>query len=96
MFPPSAVLMAASRAPSDVKMTARFSQQINEAEGQAAAIMAVPRATAEGIRRVAIKVPGGYEAVQLPVAEQYIGSSASLRKGATLSCCPPTSRTSAR
>jgi regulator of protease activity HflC (stomatin/prohibitin superfamily) len=53
---------------------ARKLQQINEAEGQAAAIMAVATATAEGIRRVAeaIKLPGGYEAVQLRVAEQYI------------------------
>jgi regulator of protease activity HflC (stomatin/prohibitin superfamily) len=53
---------------------ARKQQQINEAEGQAAAIMAVATATAEGIRRVAeaIKLPGGYEAVQLRVAEQYI------------------------
>ena len=53
---------------------ARKQQQINEAEGQAAAILAVASATAEGIRRVAeaIKIPGGYEAVQLRVAEQYI------------------------
>src|SRR3954452_1053193 len=49
-------------------------RQINEAEGQAQAILAVATATAEGIRRVAesIKVDGGYEAVQLRVAEQYI------------------------
>jgi regulator of protease activity HflC (stomatin/prohibitin superfamily) len=54
---------------------ARKQQQINEAEGQAAAILAVATATAEGIRRVAeaIKVDGGFEAVQLRVAEQYIG-----------------------
>src|SRR6187455_2689381 len=40
-------------------------QQINEAEGQAAAIMAVATATAEGIRLVAeaIKVDGGFEAI---------------------------------
>jgi regulator of protease activity HflC (stomatin/prohibitin superfamily) len=52
----------------------RKQQQINEAEGQAAAILAVASATAEGIRRVAeaIKVDGGFEAVQLRVAEQYI------------------------
>jgi regulator of protease activity HflC (stomatin/prohibitin superfamily) len=61
---------------------ARKQQQINEAEGQAAAIMAVATATAEGIRRVAeaIKVPGGYEAVQLRVAEQYIGQFGELAK----------------
>jgi regulator of protease activity HflC (stomatin/prohibitin superfamily) len=61
---------------------ARKQQQINEAEGQAAAIMAVATATAEGIRRVAeaIKLPGGYEAVQLRVAEQYIGQFGELAK----------------
>jgi regulator of protease activity HflC (stomatin/prohibitin superfamily) len=49
-------------------------QQINEAEGQAAAILAVASATAEGIRRVAeaTRMPGGAEAIQLKVAEQYI------------------------
>ena len=53
---------------------ARRQQQINEAEGQASAIMAVARATAEGIREVAsaMQMPGGTEAVQLRVAEQYI------------------------
>jgi len=49
-------------------------QQINEAEGSAAAIRAIAEATAQGIREVAqaIQMPGGYEAVQLRVAEQYI------------------------
>ena len=53
---------------------ARRQQQINEAEGQAAAILAVATATAEGIRRVAeaTRMPGGAEAIQLKVAEQYI------------------------
>jgi regulator of protease activity HflC (stomatin/prohibitin superfamily) len=53
---------------------ARKQQQINEAEGQASAIQAVARATAEGIRSVAeaIRAEGGFEAVQLRVAEQYI------------------------
>jgi len=51
---------------------AKRQQQINEAEGQAAAILAVAQATAEGIRKVAdtIRMPGGFEAVQLRVAEQ--------------------------
>ncbi len=54
---------------------ARRQQQINEAEGQAAAILAVATATAEGLRRVAeaTTLPGGQEAIQLRVAEQYIG-----------------------
>ena len=53
---------------------AKKQQQINEAEGQAAAITTVATATAEGIRQVAeaIEAPGGYQAVQLRVAEQYI------------------------
>ena len=54
---------------------ARRTQQINEAEGQSAAILAVATATAEGIRRVAeaSQMAGGAEAIQLRVAEQYIG-----------------------
>jgi regulator of protease activity HflC (stomatin/prohibitin superfamily) len=61
---------------------ARKQQQINEAEGEAAAIMSVATATAEGIRRVAeaIKLPGGYEAVQLRVAEQYVSQFGELAK----------------
>ncbi len=53
---------------------AKKQQQINEAEGAASAILAIAGATAEGIRRVAesIGIPGGYEAVQLRVAEQYL------------------------
>ena len=66
---------------------ARKQQQINEAEGEAMAITAVATATAEGIRRVAeaIKLPGGYEAVQLRVAEQYVHQFGELaKKGNTL------------
>ena len=57
-------------------------QQINEAEGAAAAILAIAQATAEGLRKVAetIQVPGGQEAVQLRVAEQYIGQFGELAK----------------
>ena len=53
---------------------ARRQQQINEAEGQASAILAVATATGEGIRKVAdaIRQPGGMEATQLRVAENYI------------------------
>jgi regulator of protease activity HflC (stomatin/prohibitin superfamily) len=61
---------------------ARKQQQINEAEGQAAAITSVATATAAGIRSVAeaIRLPGGQEAVQLRVAEQYIGQFGALAK----------------
>jgi regulator of protease activity HflC (stomatin/prohibitin superfamily) len=53
---------------------ARRQQQINEAEGQASAILAVATATASGIRQVAdaIRQPGGIEATQLRVAQQYV------------------------
>jgi regulator of protease activity HflC (stomatin/prohibitin superfamily) len=61
---------------------AKKQQQINEAEGAAAAILAIAQATAEGLRKVAetIQVPGGQEAVQLRVAEQYIGKFGELAK----------------
>src|SRR5512144_476239 len=57
-------------------------QQINEAEGAAAAILAIAQATAEGLRKVAetIQMPGGQEAVQLRVAEQYITKFGELAK----------------
>ena len=57
-------------------------QRINEAQGQAEAILAVAKATAEGIRSVAqsIQAPGGYEAVQLRVAEQYVTQFGNLAK----------------
>jgi regulator of protease activity HflC (stomatin/prohibitin superfamily) len=69
---------------------ARKQQQINEAEGQAAAILAVATATAEGIRRVAeaIKLPGGFEAVQLRVAEQYVTQFGELAKEANTLVLP--------
>ncbi|MBI1356490.1 MAG: paraslipin [Acidobacteria bacterium] len=61
---------------------ARKLQQINEAEGQAQAIIAVANANSEGIRRVAeaIKEPGGYEAVQMRIAEDYVEQFGKLAK----------------
>src|SRR4029450_3075265 len=61
---------------------ARRQQQVNEAEGAAAAILAIATATAEGIRKVAeaTQVPGGLEAVQLRVAEQYVSRFGELAK----------------
>lgn len=57
-------------------------QQINVAEGEAQAILAVATATAEGLRKVAeaINEPGGFEAVQLRVAQQYIPEFGKLAK----------------
>jgi regulator of protease activity HflC (stomatin/prohibitin superfamily) len=53
---------------------AQKQRAINEAEGRASAIRAVAIATAEGIREVAkaLQEPGGSEAVQLRIAEQYL------------------------
>jgi regulator of protease activity HflC (stomatin/prohibitin superfamily) len=57
-------------------------QRINEAEGQARAIETVASATAAGIRSVAeaIEAPGGVQAVQLRVAEQYVAQFGNLAK----------------
>ena len=57
-------------------------KQINEAEGEAHAILAVAGATAEGLRKVAAATQesGGYEAVQLRVAEAYIDRFGELAK----------------
>jgi len=65
-------------------------QHINEAEGEAAAILAVAEATAEGIRKIAesIRAPGGFEAVQLRVAEQYIEQFGKLAKEANTLVLP--------
>ena len=61
---------------------AKRQQQINEAEGEAEAILAVATATAEGLRQVAesINSPGGNEAMQLRVAEQYVAEFGKLAK----------------
>jgi regulator of protease activity HflC (stomatin/prohibitin superfamily) len=61
---------------------AKRQQQINEAEGQAQATLAIAEATAEGIRKVAevIKMTGGFEAMQLKLAEQYITEFGKLAK----------------
>ncbi len=57
-------------------------RQINEAEGQAQAMLAVATATAEGIRKVAeaTMISGGFEAMQLKLAEQYITQFGNLAK----------------
>lgn len=49
-------------------------RRINEAEGQAAEIEKVAEATAHGLMRIAVAIntPGGQEAVNLRLAEQYI------------------------
>ncbi|HEU4845004.1 MAG TPA: stomatin-like protein [Burkholderiaceae bacterium] len=55
---------------------------INRAQGQAAAIVALADATASALREVgaAIQAPGGADAVNLKVAEQYVNAFAQLAK----------------
>ncbi len=57
-------------------------KRINEAEGKAAEIELVATATAKGIREIAaaINEPGGSNAVNLRVAEQYIKEFGNLAK----------------
>jgi regulator of protease activity HflC (stomatin/prohibitin superfamily) len=71
---------------------AKRQQQINEAQGQAEAILAVAAATAEGLAKVAdvIRTPGGAEAVQLRVAEQYVAQFGNLAKSANTLVLPAT------
>ncbi|MES2207803.1 MAG: stomatin-like protein [Pseudomonadota bacterium] len=55
---------------------------INRAEGQAAAILAIAEASAQALRvtAAAIREPGGEDAVNLKVAEQYVNAFAQLAK----------------
>lgn len=57
-------------------------QQINEAEGQAAAILAIATATAEGLSRVAksLTQDGGESAMKLRVAEDYLQQFGNIAK----------------
>jgi regulator of protease activity HflC (stomatin/prohibitin superfamily) len=69
---------------------AKKQQNINEAEGQAAAILSVATATAEGIRQIggAVAVPGGRDAMQLRLAEEYLHQFGSLAKTGTSMIVP--------
>jgi len=87
----SAINMAEGDKQQTIKASeANRQQRINEAEGQASAILAVANATAEGIRQLAsaIQSPGGTQAVQLRVAEQYIGQLGNLAKEANTLVVP--------
>lgn len=79
-----AVVNAAEGAKQQVIMASEAAkqQQINEAEGEAQAILAVTAATADGITRVAAAIasPGGPDAVQLKVAQDYIEKFGELAK----------------
>jgi regulator of protease activity HflC (stomatin/prohibitin superfamily) len=70
-------------------------QQINEAQGQAAAILAVATATAEGLRQVgeALSGRGGIEAMQLRVAEEYVKQFGKLANEASSTLVVPANLT---
>ncbi|PZP56894.1 MAG: paraslipin, partial [Micavibrio aeruginosavorus] len=55
---------------------------VNAAEGEATALRLVADATADAIAKVAssIQIPGGYEAVNLKVAERYVDAFEKLAK----------------
>jgi regulator of protease activity HflC (stomatin/prohibitin superfamily) len=65
-------------------------QQINVAHGEAEAILAVATATAEGLKRVAdaVSAPGGREAMQLRVAEEYVMQLGNLARSANTLVVP--------
>jgi len=64
--------------------------QINEAEGKAREIELLANATAEGIIRIAqaIEQPGGKDAVNLRIAEQYVIQFGNLAKESTTMIVP--------
>ena len=57
-------------------------KQVNEAEGKSREIEMLATATAEGIRQIAIAIesPGGSQAVNLRIAEQYVDQFGNLAK----------------
>ena len=65
-------------------------KRINEAEGRASEIQRVAEATALGIRSIAaaIQEPGGSEAVNLRIAEQYLGEFGRLAENSNTMILP--------
>ena len=68
---------------------------INNAQGEAEALLAVANATAQAIERVAIAIrqPGGMQAVQLRVAEQAVEAYGKVAADATTTLIVPSNRT---
>jgi regulator of protease activity HflC (stomatin/prohibitin superfamily) len=64
------------------KSEGEMQASINRAQGQAAAILALAEASAEALRKTAsaIREPGGADAVNLKVAEQYVAAFSNLAK----------------
>lgn len=67
-------------------------KKINEAEGQAAAILAVAKATSDGLKMVAdiVKGPGGSDAARLRVAEEYVKQFGQLARETNTMIIPAT------
>jgi regulator of protease activity HflC (stomatin/prohibitin superfamily) len=66
-------------------------QQINEADGEAAAILAVATATAQGLKQVGESLAGrgGAEAMQLRIAEEYVKQFGTLANEASSTLVVP-------
>src|SRR5437899_3254684 len=75
-------LAAGARAAAIAQSEGVKQAEINTAQGQAAAILAIAEANAKAIRQVAeaISSPGGMNAVNLKVAEQYVAAFGNLAK----------------
>jgi regulator of protease activity HflC (stomatin/prohibitin superfamily) len=75
-------LAAGARAAAIAQSEGVKQAQINTAQGQAAAILSIAEANAKAIRQVAdaISAPGGMNAVNLKVAEQYVAAFGNLAK----------------
>jgi regulator of protease activity HflC (stomatin/prohibitin superfamily) len=70
------------REASIAKSEGEMQASINRAQGQAGAILAIAEASAEALRKTAaaIREPGGSDAVNLKVAEQYVNAFAQLAR----------------
>lgn len=75
-------LAAGARAAAIAQSEGVKQAEINTAQGQAAAILAIAEANSKAIRQVAeaITAPGGINAVNLKVAEQYVAAFANIAK----------------
>jgi regulator of protease activity HflC (stomatin/prohibitin superfamily) len=75
-------LAAGARAAAIAQSEGVKQAEINTAQGQAAAILSIAEANAKAIRQVAEAIisPGGINAVNLKVAEQYVAAFANLAK----------------
>src|SRR5437870_7305370 len=75
-------LATGARAAAIAKSEGEKQSEINVAQGHAAALLAIAEANAKAIRQVAeaIESPGGMNAVNLKVAEQYVAAFANLAK----------------